>query len=734
MRSGYLLIDIIISLLFSGLLIAAMTNGGHRRRLNRRFAYLTMCLIVWMFALHISNDTSLAPSTAIIADYIVFGASFGAMVASLGVVVELSRSTRSRRHFDHWHPLLWTLALVFATPLVARDVVLQEDSYAVVFGPLVGLYIAAVVVIMTIVAAVSAHALQTMKGTERQRFSIVSSSFIVSATLIILVGFVIPAVTGNYDITSFSLWPAFIMIVALYYSVIRHRLFDIRFAVMRTTTYALSIITMAIMYFSLAYVLSVTIFHDNISTGLSISPVNIFMALVLALVFQPVKHFFDRLTDKFFYRGSYDQSEFIIELGRVLTSTTDVNELMARSTDLIQKTFKSLFVKLVVFGDEMTVATAGKAQPALENDRSMELRDWLVGARGRVCLVDQTPHDLSLLHRALKKRRAVLLLPLEKSDDLVGYVVLGEQLGAGYTRRDMQTLEAIADELVIALENARSVREVQDLNEHLQSRIDSATRELRKTNKRLLELDAVKDEFVSMASHQLRTPLTSVKGYLSMVLEGDVGEVTPDQRQLLEEAFTSSERMVHLIGDFLNVSRLQTGKFIIDRREIDLAHVVAQEVEGMRQIAATHGVKLEYHVPKRFPMLYLDENKLRQVIMNFIDNAIYYSPDGRLIKITLTVEDGDAVLRVVDQGMGVPAEVQSRLFTKFFRAENARKQRPDGTGIGLYLAKQIIDGHRGALVFESTLGKGSTFGFRLPIKRLSRPPKPTEEETAKTVG
>jgi signal transduction histidine kinase len=120
--------------------------------------------------------------------------------------------------------------------------------------------------------------------------------------------------------------------------------------------------------------------------------------------------------------------------------------------------------------------------------------------------------------------------------------------------------------------------------------------------------------------------------------------------------------------------------------------------------------------------------------MNFIDNAIYYSPDGRLIKVTLTVEDGDAVLRVVDQGMGVPAEVQSRLFTKFFRAENARKQRPDGTGIGLYLAKQIIDGHRGALVFESTLGKGSTFGFRLPIKRLSRPPKPTEEETAKTVG
>jgi signal transduction histidine kinase len=188
------------------------------------------------------------------------------------------------------------------------------------------------------------------------------------------------------------------------------------------------------------------------------------------------------------------------------------------------------------------------------------------------------------------------------------------------------------------------------------------------------------------------------------------------------EAFVSSERMVHLIGDFLNVSRLQTGKFMVERRECNLAKIVEQEVDGIKKIAASHSIVIAYRKPARFPILYLDEGKMRQVIMNFIDNAIYYSPEGSTIAIRLKVEAGAAVLTVKDSGMGVPRSEQKHLFTKFFRAENARKQRPDGTGIGLFLAKKVVDAHGGALVFESLPGKGSTFGFSLPIKKLSNAP------------
>ena len=207
-----------------------------------------------------------------------------------------------------------------------------------------------------------------------------------------------------------------------------------------------------------------------------------------------------------------------------------------------------------------------------------------------------------------------------------------------------------------------------------------------------------------------------------MVLEGDAGKITPTQRRLLGEAFTSSERMVHLISDFLNVSRLQTGKFVIDAAEVSLADLVSEEVSALKATAETRSLKLKFRKPSHFPVLYLDEGKLRQVVMNFIDNAIFYSVDHSVITITLKIEDGDAVLEINDTGIGVPVEEQEHLFTKFFRAENARRQRPDGTGIGLFLAKKVITAHGGSMVFASVEGQGSTFGFRLPIKKLSQLP------------
>src|SRR5690606_33647937 len=162
-----------------------------------------------------------------------------------------------------------------------------------------------------------------------------------------------------------------------------------------------------------------------------------------------------------------------------------------------------------------------------------------------------------------------------------------------------------------------------------------ATKELRKNNEELKRSDEAKDEFVSMASHQLRTPLTSVKGYISMVLEGDAGKITPMQRKLLGEAFTSSERMVHLIGDFLNVSRIQTGKFMLERNLVNLADLVEDEVQGLKGTARARLLTLRYRKPSRFPSLYIDGDKIHQVIMNFIDNAIYYSAEDTTITVRL---------------------------------------------------------------------------------------------------
>jgi signal transduction histidine kinase len=292
---------------------------------------------------------------------------------------------------------------------------------------------------------------------------------------------------------------------------------------------------------------------------------------------------------------------------------------------------------------------------------------------------------------------------------LVGLLVVGFPTAiTELNQADAKLLDRLTESIGVALDNKLLFEE----NQHV-------LKQLKDTNAKLRELDETKDDFISMASHQLRTPLTSVKGYISMVLEGDGGNITHMQREMLGQAFFSSQRMVYLIADLLNVSRLKTGKFIIDPTPVNLAEVVAEELGQLEETAASRSVKLTYDKPKDFPTLMLDETKTRQVIMNFVDNAIYYTPANGHINVQLSDTSTTVELKVVDDGIGVPKSEQPHLFTKFYRAGNARKARPDGTGLGLFMAKKVVVAQGGSLIFESEEGKGSTFGFTFSKHKLA---------------
>ena len=302
----------------------------------------------------------------------------------------------------------------------------------------------------------------------------------------------------------------------------------------------------------------------------------------------------------------------------------------------------------------------------------------------------------------------------------MAYIIFGtKKSGNVYSKQDYKIIEIIADELVIALQNALRFEEIQEFNVTLQNKVTTATTKLRKTNEKLKTMDQTKDEFISMASHQLRTPLTSVKGYLSMVLEGDAGEINATQKKLLDQAFVSSQRMVYLIADLLNVSRLRTGKFIIDAHPSNLADVVEAEVNQLIEQAKVKNIELVYDKPSDFPTLMIDDTKIRQVIMNFIDNALFYTPNGGKINVQLKTDKNHIYFMVKDNGLGVPKEEQGHLFTKFYRAKNARNVRPDGTGLGLFMAKKVITAQGGNILFESVENKGSTFGFSFSKKQLA---------------
>lgn len=252
----------------------------------------------------------------------------------------------------------------------------------------------------------------------------------------------------------------------------------------------------------------------------------------------------------------------------------------------------------------------------------------------------------------------------------------------------------------------------------MQEKIKAATAELRDKNKKLHELDKAKDDFISMASHQLRTPLTTVKGYLSMVMEGDMGKVNKEQKRVLGLSYASAQNMVFLITDLLNVSRLNTGKFVIEPNEFDLVEAIQLIVDQLARNAEIKELDLSFkHSMKSLPV-YLDEGKLRQVIMNFTDNAIYYTPVGGKIEVSLEKSGESIEFKVKDNGIGVPKAEQHKLFQKFYRAENAKQTRPDGTGLGIFMAKKVVAVQGGAIIFDSVEGKGSTFGFSFPLKAI----------------
>ena len=302
---------------------------------------------------------------------------------------------------------------------------------------------------------------------------------------------------------------------------------------------------------------------------------------------------------------------------------------------------------------------------------------------------------------------SMLVVKLTARQKLVGIMLVGISEHIDNIKvEELEHLGRIAEATGLALDNKL-----------LDEENTSVLRKLKVSNIKLKALDEAKDEFISMASHQLRTPLTSIKGYLSMLAEGDAGELNETQRKFIDQAFISSQRMVYLIADLLNVSRLKTGKFVIEATPTYLPDVVESEIAQLVETVKSRGLTMHFDKPKEFPTLNLDETKIRQVIMNFTDNAIYYTKTGGTIEVSLKLQGNAAIFTVTDDGIGVPKAEQQHLFTKFYRAGNARKARPDGTGLGLFMAKKVVVAQGGALIFKSTEGKGSTFGFRFNVPK-----------------
>jgi PAS domain S-box-containing protein len=235
------------------------------------------------------------------------------------------------------------------------------------------------------------------------------------------------------------------------------------------------------------------------------------------------------------------------------------------------------------------------------------------------------------------------------------------------------------------------------------------------TREKLIE--GMKSEFVSISAHQLRTPLSAIKWTLKMFLEGDLGEITKEQREFIEKIYRSNERMVNLINDLLNVSRIEEGRYLYNPVLADLVPICQLVINFYREEIERKNIKLEFRRPeKKLPQVKVDVEKIQLAIQNLLDNAIRYTQPGGEVTISLKYVKNEIEFSIKDTGIGIPKNQQERVFSKFFRGANATRIETEGSGLGLFITKNIIEAHGGRIWFESEEGKGSTFFFTLPVK------------------
>ena len=232
------------------------------------------------------------------------------------------------------------------------------------------------------------------------------------------------------------------------------------------------------------------------------------------------------------------------------------------------------------------------------------------------------------------------------------------------------------------------------------------------------EIERMKTEFVSLAAHQLRTPLSAIKWSLQTLLDGDMGPVHAKQKEFLSRTYASNERMITLINDLLNVTRIESGRYLYQPSFVQMEDIIEAQFQLYEGESERKGITLTFVRPQdQCPKALVDPEKIGVVVQNLIDNALHYTPKGGEVTVSVSHDIKELLVQVKDTGLGIPKGEQARIFEKFFRASNIKNVYTEGSGLGLYITRHIVEIHGGKIWFESTEGKGATFIFTLPIKK-----------------
>jgi signal transduction histidine kinase len=419
------------------------------------------------------------------------------------------------------------------------------------------------------------------------------------------------------------------------------------------------------------------------------------------------------------------------QTGAAIASTLDIDKLLTTVLRLLVENLGFARLFLMLYDSDRRIAfgarVAGVSEEVERAVRDVELPVQDNGSihaqlliHGRPVLVEDLGAEggrMDPLLFALSRQVGVISFvcaPLMSKQRILGYV--GADRGAQRcSQEDLELLITLASHIAVAIDNAQAYRQLEKLTLTLERRVQERTQELQTANEKLQELDRLKSAFVSIASHELRTPMTSIKGYVENMLEGLTGALSEKQAHYLGRVKHNVERLTRLINQLLDLSRLDARVLELILEPLSIHEVVTEVMDSFRPLAQERSLTLSERHAGELPLVLADRDKLNQILTNLIQNAVKFTLSGGRVRVESQVrEDGFVQICVVDTGCGIPPHELDKVFERFFRGESAPAEAR-GTGLGLTISKSLVEMHGGRIWAESTPGKGSRFFFTMPI-------------------
>ena len=399
------------------------------------------------------------------------------------------------------------------------------------------------------------------------------------------------------------------------------------------------------------------------------------------------------------------------EIGRIVTSTLDLNSIFTRTVSLISDRFNFYFASIYIIEETGFNAVLREGTGAAGEKMKAQRHALVVGSnsivgkvaeRGESILVNDIQHEpLYQPNPLLLDTRSEVAIPLRVGTRIVGVIDIQSTQTNAFTKDDITVLQSLADQVAVAIDNARSYELSQQLIKDLR------------------EVDQLKSQFLANMSHELRTPLNSIIGFSRVILKGIDGPVSEMQQQDLTAIYNSGQHLLGLINDVLDLARIEAGKMELNFEEVHLSEMTTSVLTTARGLVKEKPIQLLQRIPADMPAVRGDTMRVRQVLLNLISNASKFTDEGSITVETL-IQKGptgklEALINVIDTGPGISAEDQEKLFKAFSQVDGSATRKSGGSGLGLSICANLVQLQNGRIGVHSEDGQGSTFWFTLPL-------------------